>query len=79
LSIAEDDVCDFFVEHSSSNLYGPQVLLKPFLVEADHETVGDRYGHLMPGSEAEAAQLLDTYMNAQRERAEDEAREAVAA
>lgn len=34
----------------------------------------DRYGHLMPGSEAEAAGLLDTYLTAQRERAEDQAR-----
>ena len=25
----------------------------------------DRYGHLMPGSEDEAANLLDTYMDAQ--------------
>jgi hypothetical protein len=24
----------------------------------------DRYGHLMPGSEAEAATLLDTYLSA---------------
>jgi integrase len=23
----------------------------------------DRYGHLMPGNEAEAASLLDTYLN----------------
>jgi hypothetical protein len=36
----------------------------------------DRYGHLMPGTEAEAAVLLDSYLNAQRERAEDAAREA---
>ena len=33
----------------------------------------------MPGSEAEAAQLLDSYLNAHRTRAEDQAREAVAA
>jgi integrase len=25
----------------------------------------DRYGHLMPGNEAEAAELLDTYLNAE--------------
>jgi integrase len=36
----------------------------------------DLYGHLMPGSEAEAAELLDTYLTAERERAEDAAREA---
>ena len=34
----------------------------------------DRYGHLMPGSEAEAAGLLDAYLAAERERAEDAAR-----
>lgn len=36
----------------------------------------DRYGHLMPGSEEEAATLLDTYLSAQRERAEETARAA---
>jgi len=34
----------------------------------------DLYGHLMPGSEGEAAGLLDTYLNAQRERAAEAAR-----
>ncbi len=34
----------------------------------------DRYGHLMPGSENEAAELLDAYLTAQRERVEDAAR-----
>jgi integrase len=44
-----------------------------------HAKIGitlDRYGHLMPGSEEEAAGLLDTYLAAQRGRAEDAAREA---
>jgi hypothetical protein len=36
----------------------------------------DRYGHLMPGSEAEAAGLLDTYLAAQRDRQEEAARAA---
>ena len=36
----------------------------------------DRYGHLMPGSEEEAAGLLDSYLDAQRERAEGQARSA---
>jgi hypothetical protein len=36
----------------------------------------DRYGHLMPGSEAEAASLLDIYLGAQRERAEEAAHSA---
>jgi hypothetical protein len=34
----------------------------------------DLYGHLMPGSEAEAATLLDQYVTAQREAAGDRAR-----
>jgi len=38
----------------------------------------DRYGHLMPGSEAEAAGLLDAYLVAQRKRDEEAARAAVA-
>ena len=44
-----------------------------------HAKVGitlDRYGHLMPGSEDEAAELLDGYLAAQRKRAEDAARSA---
>jgi hypothetical protein len=28
----------------------------------------DRYGHLMPGNEAEAAELLDSYLTRQRNR-----------
>src|SRR5512133_3606863 len=44
-----------------------------------HAKIGitlDRYGHLMPGSEAEAAGLLDGYLEAERERAEEAARSA---
>ena len=39
----------------------------------------DLYGHLMPGSEAEASSLLDGYLHAQRERAEEVAPGAVPA
>ncbi len=42
-----------------------------------HAKIGitlDRYGHLMPGSEAEAAGLLDTYLASQLERANEAAR-----
>jgi hypothetical protein len=42
-----------------------------------HANIGitlDRYGHLMPGSEEEAAGLLAAYLDAQRERAEEAAR-----
>ena len=38
----------------------------------------DLYGHLMPGAESEAAELLDAYLSAGRERAEERARAAVA-
>jgi site-specific recombinase XerC len=44
-----------------------------------HAKIGitlDRYGHLMPGSEAEAAGLLNVYLDAQQERAEEAARAA---
>lgn len=30
----------------------------------------DRYGHLMPGSESEAAALLDAYLTGRQKRAE---------
>ena len=42
-----------------------------------HAKIGitlDRYGHQLPGSEAEAAGLLDAYLGPERERAEDAAR-----
>jgi hypothetical protein len=39
-------------------------------------TTLDLYGHLMPGSEGEAAGLLDAYLEAQRERVEEQARAA---
>jgi hypothetical protein len=38
----------------------------------------DRYGHLMPGSEDEAAGLLDAYLEAERNRAAEAARMTVA-
>ena len=43
-----------------------------------HAKIGitlDRYGHLMPGS-GEAASLLDSYLDAERNGAEDAARSA---
>lgn len=46
-----------------------------------HAKIGitlDRYGHLMPGSEEEAAGLLSDYLDAQRTREEDRARAAAA-
>jgi integrase len=47
-----------------------------------HAKIGitlDRYGHLMPGSEAETAGLLDAFLTVERERAEEAARAAVPA
>jgi integrase len=42
-------------------------------------TLLDRYGHLMPGSEDEAAGLLDAYLESKREGAEECARAAIPA
>ncbi len=50
--------------------------LQSFMGHANISITLDRYGHLMPGSEAEAASLLDAYLSAQRERAEEAARSA---
>ncbi len=48
--------------------------LQTFMGHANISITLDRYGHLMPGSEDEAAGLLDAYVTAQPERAEDAAR-----
>jgi integrase len=50
--------------------------LKVFMGHANISTTLDRYGHLLPGSEAEAAGLLDGYLVAQQRQAEERAREA---
>jgi hypothetical protein len=50
--------------------------LSTFLGHANISITLDRYGHLMPGSEAEAAGLLDSYLTAERKRAEEKARKA---
>ena len=49
-----------------------------FMGHANISITLDRYGHLMPGSEAEAAGLLDAYLAADRARAEERARAGVA-
>jgi hypothetical protein len=50
--------------------------LQTFVVHANISSPMDRYGHLMPGSEAEGARLLDAYLSAQRERDDQAARTA---
>ncbi len=50
--------------------------LQTFMGHASITITLDTYGHLMPGSEAEAAGLVESYLDAQRERAEDAARAA---
>jgi integrase len=50
--------------------------LSTFMGHANISITLDRYGHLMPGSEEEAAGLLDSYLTAQRESAEERARAA---
>ena len=52
--------------------------LSTFMGHANLSITLDRYGHLMPGTEAEAAELLDTYLAADRARAAEQARAAVA-
>ena len=59
----------------------PDVLLRhrPRSISRGHAKIGitlDRYGHLMPGSEEEAASLLDSYLDAERKGVEDTARSA---
>lgn len=48
--------------------------LQTFMGHSSIQVTFDLYGHLMPGSEAEAAALLDAYLAAQRANAEDAAR-----
>lgn len=48
--------------------------LQTFMGHASITITLDRYGHLMPGSETEAAGMLDSYLTAQRESAESAAR-----
>jgi integrase len=48
--------------------------LQTFLGHASITETYDRYGHLMPGSEAEAAELLDGYLGAQVKRGEEQGR-----
>ena len=50
--------------------------LSTFMGHANISITLDRYGHLMPGSEEEAAGLLDSYLETQREAAEERARAA---
>jgi integrase len=50
--------------------------LSTFMGHATISITLDRYGHLMPGSEAEAAGLLDTYLALQKQAAEEAARAA---
>jgi len=53
--------------------------LSTFMGHANISITLDKYGHLMPGSEDEAAGLLDAYLAAERGRAEDAARSATGA
>jgi integrase len=50
--------------------------LSTFMGHATVAITYDRYGHLMPGSEEEAAGLLDTYLGVQRAAADELARSA---
>ena len=48
--------------------------LSTYMGHANISITLDRYGHLMPGSEAEAAGLFDAYLSQERERADEAAR-----
>ena len=48
--------------------------LSTYMGHANISITLDRYGHLMPGNEDEAAGLLDSYLKAQREREDGRAR-----
>jgi integrase len=50
--------------------------LSAFMGHSSIKVTFDLYGHLMPGSEAEAAALLDRFLGVEREHAEDRARAA---
>lgn len=52
--------------------------LQGFMGHANISITLDRYGHLMPGSGTEGARLLDAYLYAQQEQAEETARAACA-
>jgi len=59
----------------ASGRFNPKAL-SDFMGHASIKITYDRYGHLMPGAEAEAAAMLDTFLTAQREDAEGIARAA---
>ena len=50
--------------------------LQAFMGHSSITTTLDIYGHLMPGSEDEAASLLNAYLDAQQDRAHQAARAA---
>lgn len=52
--------------------------LSTYMGHANISITLDLYGHLMPGNEGEAAELLDVYLAAERERADEAARSAIA-
>jgi hypothetical protein len=45
--------------------------ISTFMGHASIAITYDRYGHLMPGSEDEAARLVDDYISRERQRAEN--------
>jgi integrase len=53
--------------------------LPTYMGRANISITLDRYGHLMPGDESEAAGLLDAYLRSQREQADYDARSATPA
>jgi integrase len=48
--------------------------LSTYMGHANISITLDRYGHLMPGNEGEAAELLDAYLRVQQAREAEQAR-----
>jgi integrase len=80
----EPDLLERITPHACRHTFASMMIaagvnakaLSTFMGHATISITLDRYGHLMPGSEAEAADLLDTYLAAQQKRQEEAARAA---
>ena len=78
----EDDVVGRLRLHQARHTYASFMIaagvnakaLSTFMGHSSIKVTFDLYGHLMPGTEAEAAALLDTYLEAQMDRAAMHAR-----
>jgi integrase len=78
----EPEVLERITPHGLRHSYAAMMIaagvnakaLSTFMGHANISVTLDRYGHLMPGSEAEAAELVGSYLTVQRKEAEERAR-----